>query len=705
MDDYQQRMEATFREEAGELLVDLENGLLELEAAPEDTDCIDRVFRAMHTIKGSGSMFGFEAVAAFAHEVETVFDLVRNGELKVTKELIDRTLEARDHIRAMLDSPEEADKSAERRIITSMRALAPGTGGEEADSSSRPTSNDSPEGSMCYRIRFGPHKDIFLQGTDPLTLLHELEELGECVVVADTAAIPELDQIAPESCYTSWDIILTSSCGINAVRDVFIFVEDESDLRIEVLDEETDPALFSESKKLGEILIEKGDLDPDALEHVLTQKKLLGRMLVDAGVVDTPKVQSALAEQKQVRAVREKRLLEQSSSSIRVGSEKLDKLVDLVGELVTAQARLSQTASREESDADLAGIAEDVERLTAELRDNAMSLRMVPIGTTFARFNRLVRDLSHQLGKQIELTTDGAETELDKTVIEQLNDPLVHLIRNSIDHGIESDEERRAAGKPAEANINLSASHAGSDVLVKVSDDGKGLDAELIRAKAIERGLILADEELTEQEVFRLIFSPGFSTATEVTDVSGRGVGMDVVTSTIEALHGSVEIASKPGEGTTITLQLPLTLAIIEGLLVQISDEHFVVPLSSVEECLELTREDVAAAQGRSTVNVRGKMLPYINLRSTFEIPGETPPIEQIVITRTGAETVGFVVDQVVGQIQTVIKSLGKMYEQIKGVSGATIMGNGSVALVLDIARLRESAEAEGRWAASRPTQ
>ena len=696
MDKYQETMQAAFREEADELLAELESALLELESTPDDQERIGQVFRTMHTIKGSGAMFGFEDIAHFTHEVETVFDLVRNGQLEVDKALIDLTLQARDHILTLLHEPEVVDEQQGLSIIERMKTLSQAAEGTDQETEDETTPEEAAPGEgdlVCYRIRFQPNQNIFLSGTNPLLLLDELKGLGECTIVADTSAIPTLEEINPELCYTSWDIVLTTVKGLNAIKDVFIFVEDDSKITIDIIQESKTFDAGPEARRLGEILLDKGDIDREKLQQILNEKKLLGDILVDAGLVTNEKVEAALAEQKQIKATRERRLKAETASSIRVRSDKLDTLVDLVGELVTVQARLSQSSAKESGNTDLVAISETVERLTAELRDNAMSLRMVPIGTTFSRFRRLVRDLSNQLGKKIELTTEGAETELDKTVIERLNDPLVHLIRNCIDHGIEIPETRASKGKPETGTIHLKSSHSGAHVLIQIIDDGAGLDLERIRAKAIERKLIEASAELAEREVYQLIFAPGFSTAQVVTDVSGRGVGMDVAKRTIDNLGGAIEIDSRPGQGTTITLKIPLTLAIIEGLLIKIGEDCFVVPLSTVEQCVELTRADVEASHGRNIINLRGEVLPYIKLRETFNIAGDRPAIEQIVVTRTENQPVGFVVDEVIGQIQTVIKTLGKMYQNIDGVSGATILGDGTVALILDVLKLKSVAE------------
>ncbi|GFO68981.1 chemotaxis protein CheA [Geomonas limicola] len=685
-----------FKEEAYELLSELETSLLELEETPEDSDLIGRVFRAMHTIKGSGAMFGFDDIASFTHEVETVFDMVRNGKLSVTKPLINLTLAGRDQIKAMLDASESgggADLSATVQIIAGLRALA----GAEAPAIAAPQEAAKQavvSTRVTYRIRIAPCRGIMACGTNPLNLLVELHELGVCNVIAQTAGVPELEELDPESCYVYWDVILTTDQGLNAIKDVFIFVEDDCDLKIEAIAEHDEYSSDEGYKKLGEILLERGDITTEEMASVLSEQKRFGELAVQKGIVTENKVEAALVEQRHVQAVRQEKQTTDAGNSIRVPAERLDLLVNLVGELVTVQARLSQTAAGR-ADLELSAIAEEVERLTAELRDSALNIRMLPIGSTFSKFKRLVRDLSSELGKEIEMATDGAETELDKTVIEKLNDPLVHLIRNSLDHGIELPDVRVAAGKPRHGTVHLAAVHSGDSVLITIKDDGAGIDKEAIRSKAIEKGIITPQAELSEKELFNLIFAPGFSTAKTVSSISGRGVGMDVVKRAIEALRGTIDITSVHGEGTRITVRIPLTLAIIESLLVLIGKDFFMLPLSLVDECVELTRQDVARSNGRHLANVREHLVPYIPLRERFLIHGETPDIEQIVITEVNGSRIGFVVDQVIGEHQTVIKSLGRAYKNVEGISGATILGDGSVALILDVPQLVQSVEAE----------
>ena len=694
---------ATYREEARELLNELETSLLDLEEKPDEYELINRVFRAMHTIKGSGAMFGFDEIASFTHEVETVFDMVRNGKMTVTRRLLDLTLKSRDHISYLLNIPdgEEVDRSEGDEIIVGLRQLAPQMEMPQKGSCEAPLINlpemsgDELVDESTWRIRFRPAPNILMCGTNPVALINELRALGTAHVVAQFDEIPQLDGLAPENCCIYWDIILTTTLGEDAIKDVFIFVEDDCDIKIELIDSSGLIDRELGYKKLGDILVERGDLSPVEMQKVLMLQKRFGELLVEQNIVSPEKVQSALIEQQHVKNVRKERSetpQQEAAASIRVPAERLDQLINMVGEMVTVQAHLSQV-SLAVGDAILIAIAEEVERLTNELRDTALNIRMLPIGSTFSKFKRLVRDLSSELGKEIEMETFGAETELDKTVIEKLNDPLVHIIRNSIDHGIEMPQARRAAGKPSIGTVYLGAEHSGDSVLVTIRDDGAGLDRDTIRTKAIEKGLISATAEVSDREIYAQIFAPGFSTAAKITSVSGRGVGMDVVKRGIEGLRGSIGVESVRGKGTTITLRIPLTLAIIDSLLVKIGNDHFVLPLAAVEECVELSREDVKNSYGNNLVKVRGNLTPFISLREQFGVSGDRPDMEQIIVASVDGKRIGFVVDSVIGQHQTVIKPLGRMYQDVKGISGATILGDGTVALILDLTVLTESAE------------
>ncbi|MCJ8500362.1 chemotaxis protein CheA [Desulfatitalea alkaliphila] len=683
--DHQQ---AAYKVEAYELLSELETSLLELEQTPDNKDLVDRVFRAMHTIKGSGAMFGFDEIAAFTHDVETVFDRVRDGHIPVTTHLVNLALSARDQIKAMLDGTADADRGT--GIIEGFRAL-PAPAADTAPAAAAPATADPEDRAAAagdeqiFRICFAPHADLFASGTNPLALLDELAELGSCRVVAHTDRLPEPAAFDPEQCYLRWDVLLSTDQGLDAVKDVFIFAEDGCDLSIDLLAQ--GPAADDALPRLGEILVARGDVTPAMVEKVVQEQKRLGQLLVDAQAVRPEQVCAALAEQQFLEQTRRKCDPPAAAASVRVAAEKLDALVNLVGELVTVQARLSQKAVTDR-DPELLAITEVVERLTAELRDHVLSVRMLPIETAFTKLRRLVRDLSGELGKSIELHTEGGETELDKTVIEQLNDPLVHILRNSIDHGIETPEQRRAAGKPPQGTIRIQAEHSGANVLIRIADDGAGIDPERIRAKAVAKGLLASDAEKSDKELLQMVFLPGFSTAGTVTSVSGRGVGMDVVKRSLEALRGGIEINSEKDRGTTITLKLPLTLAIIDGLLVQIGAEKFVLPLASVEACVELTRQDVADAHGRNILNIRDRLVPYIPLRERFAVAGAPPAIEQVVINQVDDHQVGIVVDRVIGEHQIVIKTMNTLYKDVQEISGATILGDGTVALILDVQQL-----------------
>ncbi|MBF0545023.1 MAG: chemotaxis protein CheA [Candidatus Riflebacteria bacterium] len=720
-----------FREEAFELLGNLEDSLMALEESPKEPEVIGKVFRIMHTIKGSSAMFGFDEVCAFTHEFEAVYELLRKGQVTVSHELIEVSLAARDLIRDMIESAfgeaetvdeiRKADIVAEiSKIISSGSAtsiLVPQVEQPvekiesppfptvslplseptivETKELSIPTDKIAAEGEkISVRIIFKPFKEIFSRGINPIFLIRELSELGECISLANSEEIPPLEEIDPELSYLRWDIVLHTKKTVNLVRDVFIFVESDSELKISRIDDDIPLDGTSGYKKLGEILVERGDLKKEELFKVLNEKKKIGEALIEAGATDPGKVEAALLEQKHLEDLKKKKAAAEAQQSIRVASERLDNLVNLIGELVTVQARLSQTAANRD-DADLLSISEIVERLTGDLRESALNIRMLPIGTTFSKFKRLVRDLMNELGKDVELLTEGAETELDKTVIEKLGDPLIHLIRNAVDHGIENPEERQKAGKPKHGRVVLSAMHSGAHVIIEIRDDGKGLDPLQIKNAAIERGLIPTNAELTDREAFAFLFLPGFTTAKEISKISGRGVGLDVVKRSVDELRGNVVMESQQGHGTNIKITLPLTLAIIDGLLVKIEDRFFVIPLSTVHECIELTREGVTRGNGKDVIVVRGEMIPYIILRKKFAIEGKRPDIEQVVVTESEGHRVGLVVDHVIGEHQTVIKSLGKFYRDVADLSGATILGDGSVALIVDVQKIRRSAEKE----------
>jgi two-component system chemotaxis sensor kinase CheA len=678
-----------FRQEAQELLEQLEQALLDLSERRQDQDLIDSTFRALHTIKGSGSMFGFEAVAAFTHYVETAFDLVRKGTVPLTEEMVTVALAAKDHIRNLIEHADAGTEAQGGPILSRLeRAVDAASGGTAGAPASSPaaaaTPQDHPadataaatdEPRNAWHIRMRLPKDCMATGTNPLLLLDELVSLGEARVTALIDTIPPLEVLDPFECHVGWDVHLVTAKPKSAIEDVFLFVLDEMELVIEPANGDAGSAPAAVA-------------DPAAAAPAATVAA--AAVVGDAPAIAKPvEAKAAATAPRAAGAAKSETAAAKNNAggSIRVPAERLDELMDRVGELVIAQSRLKQVAAST-ADIQVKAIAEEIERLALELRDTTMGVRMVPIASLFGRFRRLVHDLANELGKEISLTTSGEETELDKTVIERLNDPLVHLIRNSIDHGLESAEQRLGNGKSAQGNIHLSARHSGDKVLISIRDDGRGLDRQRIQAKAEENGLLAPGTKLSDSELFQLIFQPGFSTASKVTNLSGRGVGMDVVKKTVEGLRGNIDIASTQGEGTVITLQLPLTLAIIDGLLVRVGNGRYVIPLSAVEECVELPPSEEQRSSGRNFLNIRDELVPFLRLREMFATQQPPDMFQKVVIVSSGDTRVGLVVDQVIGDHQTVIKSLSKLHAKIGTFSGATILGDGTVALILEVAHL-----------------
>lgn len=653
---------STFLQEADDLLSQIEEIVLTVRPGEPPGEAVHQLFRAFHTIKGSGAMFGFDEVARFTHHVETVLDKVREGSLAVSDALVNLVLSSKDQIKALLEAAQTGASiptaNGEKLVQELNALLGRGSTGEVPQSPQAPCTTGVPpseaSNNQLFKIWFRPAAGLMASGTNPVMLLNELRSLGPCRVEAHTALIPGLEDLNADQCHLAWNLELTTNKGGNAIKDVFIFVEDESQIKIDLVNT---PSAECAPSPAGAAAPAS---QPTAPEN--------------------PAPASATATSAQTF-----RKPAAKDATVRVSSERLDRLVALVGEMVMNQSRLAQVAGAA-TIPNLSAPVEELERLVAELRDTVLGIRMMPIGTTFSRYKRLVHDLSAELGKQIHLLTEGAETELDKTVLDQLGDPLVHLIRNSIDHGIETLEERDQAAKPRQGTIRLAAAHIGSNVVITIQDDGRGLNAELIRAKAVEKQLINADAKMSDEDIFNLIFLPGFSTAKQVTSVSGRGVGMDVVRRQIDALRGSIHLASELGKGTTVSLTLPLTLAIIDGLLVEVGPDQFIIPMAAVAENVELARLERSKKNGRNLIAVRGELVPYLCLREDFEMGGQEPETEKVVIVRYGSERVGLVVDRVLGSHQTVIQSLGRFYRNIEVVSGATIMGDGRVALILDLA-------------------
>jgi two-component system chemotaxis sensor kinase CheA len=647
-----------FRVEAQELLEQIEQGLLDLSHTPGDKELVAAVFRALHTLKGSGAMFGFDALAGFTHHCETAFDRVRKGEVQATPDLVAAVLNAMDHMRALAEG-RPCDASVGDALLVELERVVAAAGGAPtaalaADAEiASPTQVDPASGAKTWRIVFTLGEDVLVNGTRPLPMLDELRDLGACDIRALTDAIPPLEALTPTHCHLGWEVVLTTDQPRSAIEDVFMFVVDDMTLDI------------------SEVLSEAAEAPPPAVSAVLPP---VAAAHPDPDTAATVDAKSARAD-----------------ASVRVPAQRLDELMDRVGELVIAQSRLKQIAGASQ-DMSLRSVAEEIEHLASELRDSMMSVRMVPVAQLFSRFRRLIHDLSRDTGKEIDLITEGETTELDKTVIERLADPLIHLIRNSADHGLESPEERLAAGKPAAGRIVLAARQAGAEVVITVKDDGRGVNRDRVRAKAEENGLLAPGAAIGDAELLQMIFQPGFSTAAKVTNLSGRGVGMDVVKRTIEGLRGSLELSSPAGEGSQVALRIPLTLAIIDGLLVRVGSGRYVIPLSTVEECLELTPEQDARSTGRSVLTIRDQLVPFMRLRSMFNTKAPPDAYQKIVVVSTGGERVGLVVDQILGDHQTVIKPLSVFHSEVGAFSGATILGDGGVALILDVGHLTSEA-------------
>ena len=694
----------TFLEESSDLLQQLEEILLGLEESGEDDpESINSLFRAAHTIKGSAGMCDFKQVMSFTHLVENVLDQRRNEGRGLDAGLIELLLTCTDQIGQLiqlelgqvdieLESVQQTSTELQQRLQAYLQS-------EETPVVQEGSAANHPLGDWYLSIRFGA--DVFRCGHEPSAFLYHLASVGEITHITTLYdAMPAAAEMDAESCYLDVEITLRSAADRATIAGVFEFVQDSCTLYILPPESHVDryikhiEQMPEGTRRLGEMLIHAGLLTRNELESALQHQRglraqqqehrLIGEVLVAQQSVHEPVLKAALEKQRENEAQLVQR------SVIKVPTDKLDELVNLVGEMVIVQARLQQ-AAKQYDDPGLEAVAEDLERLTTELRNNTFNIRMVAIGTTFNRYRRLVRDLAHKLHKDILLETEGADTELDKTVIDQLGDPLIHLIRNSLDHGIEDPELREAAGKARQGRVRLAAHQSDSTVMISISDDGGGIDPQQIRARAIELGLMSATAEKTESELLDLIFEPGFSTAEQISDVSGRGVGLDVVKRSIEALHGTVDISSQLGLGSTITITLPLTLAIIEGLLVQVANDYFVIPLSLVEQCIELSREAVAHSHGEQVIDLRDEPVPYVSLRDWFGEQKSDREIEQVVIVQLEDGPFGLVVDQVIGQHQTVIKRLGRLYQGLAGLAGATILGDGSVALILDVNKLYQS--------------
>lgn len=645
----------TFLAESRDLLEDMERHLLEAERGESSPDAVNAIFRAAHTIKGSGGLFDLPQLVGFTHVVESVLDLVRDEALTLSSELIALLLVCCDHIHALVETaadPGHADAAAlaaeAEPLLAQLQTYLQGSG---CGVTAAVAQHSTPEKQSGYwRIDLKLFADALRFGNSPLKLIRNLRSLGSVESIdTDYSQLPAFEDLDPEANYLGFRILLRSDADRAAIDDVFEFVRDDCDLQIAAVPAPADAAALLAS----------------------TPVTVAAPASVPAAAPAAPRP----APEAGGRGGTDAR-------SIRVDADKLDRMIDLVGELIIAVASTNANAQRS-GDAQLLESASILAGLVEEVRESALQLRMVKIGGTFSRFQRVVHDVARELGKDIALVVAGEDTELDKSVVEKIGDPLTHLVRNAMDHGIEPAEVRVARGKPARGTVGLNAYHDSGSIVIEITDDGGGLNRDKILAKALERGLVEPGRQLSDREVFAMIFEPGFSTAEKVTNLSGRGVGMDVVKRNITALRGTVEIDSAAGLGTTISVRLPLTLAIINGFQVGVGKSVFVVPLDVVEECVEF-----APDYASDYIDLRGSVLPYVRLRELFALGGKTPARESIVVIRQGAQRFGLVVDTLLGEWQTVIKPLSKVFAQVKGISGSSILGSGDVALILDVPSL-----------------
>ncbi|MGY0196240.1 chemotaxis protein CheW [Leptothrix sp. BB-4] len=725
----------TFIQEATEQVEQIEQLLLELEEHPGDRDKLDALFRCAHTVKGSAGIFGLDRIVAFTHDVETLLDRLRDGRIELDLQVSTLLLQCNDQIRLLIaqaadaqaETPDQRDHRADlsTRLKAMLAALDGAAAAPAAVAPAEPVSTAVPRWHLC--AAFGP--DTFRNGMDPLSVLAYLDTLGEVHgICCDTEAVPPLDRIDPESCHGAFQFTLDTTASREEIEAAFAFVRDDCTLRL------TAPGTpashykamidaMPDRPRLGEILVAIGAVTREDLDHCLaeqatlkarssTEAPRLGEVLqartgldpkvIDAAIEKQGQMASAAADKTERTERKGGKEREGASADehryIRVQADRLDAVINLLGELVTAGAGAAML-SRQTRQGSLIEAHLHMGRLIEEIRNGTLQLRMVPIGETFSRFRRVVRDTAAQLGKEVALEILGGETELDKSMVERIVDPLMHLVRNSLDHGLEPADERVAAGKAGTGTLMLSARHESGSILITIEDDGRGISRDKVLQRAWQRGLVEPGVTPADAEILHLIFAPGFSTAEQVTNLSGRGVGMDVVKRNIEALRGSVTVHSVEGRGTQIQIRLPLTLAIIDGFLVSAAQSRFVLPLASVVEVIEgrracIDRSDADAFDsGRRCVELRGELLPVIDLRTLYDL--EAPPAElpSIVVVKGHAGPYGIVVDALMGQHQTVIKPLGPIFRSLRGISGSSILGNGEVALILDVQALGQLAE------------
>ena len=663
-----------FFEESFEGLDTMEAELLNLVPGEEDLETINTIFRAAHSIKGGSGTFGFSSVSDFTHVLETLLDQIRQGERTLTTEHVNLLLKAVDCLRSLLAGL-QAEQEPDLTEADTLRAqfeevLGINSTTQESNIQTSDSQSDSQSDSDTYQIDFKPHHHLFKTGNEPLIMISELEQLGELDTTVFYDEVPEITNLSSDECFLHWRFFLNTSHGESAIKEVFEWVEDDADITIELCG-----GLFTDELPT-----------PDADSSTVDQEPSIQE--------PEPKQAEQAKPIKPTSANTNKKSTTPESTSIRVGIDKVDSLINMVGELVFTQAMLNQLSEQDITPATITALQEGLAQLahnTRDLQENVMRIRMLPINFVFSRFPRLVRDIAQKLNKQVELKLIGEQTELDKTVMEKISDPMVHLVRNSLDHGLETVEKRLQAGKDPVGTVTLNAFHQGGNIVIEIMDDGQGLNTKKIQEKAIANGLISADNHLSNEEINELIFMPGFSTMDEVSDLSGRGVGMDVVKRNIQSLNGSVEVTSAPGVGSTFTIRLPLTLAILDGQLVKVAQHTYIIPLISIVESLQIDIAKVSrVGKSLDVLRLRDEYIPILRLYDIFNHNNAIESLDKtlLVVVETDNQKVGLLVDDLLSQQQVVIKSLEANYQKVDGISGATILGDGRVSLIVDISGL-----------------
>lgn len=713
----------TFYVEAQEHLESMESVLLQIDEGECDSELLNNIFRSAHTIKGSSGIFGLDHIVEFTHVVENILDRARENEITIEAELVNVLFKCRDHIQALVNcsfedfQSETALQETGKELLSSLSPWAKVEISTESttiklpneETQSQQVEDGDIDKNQYWHISLRLSQDCLKNGMDPLSFIKFLSTLGEIKHIETlTDNFPDLASFDPEDLYFAYEISLDSTADLEAIENTFMFVQDDSDISILPPNSKIESyiqlidTLPEDNQRLGEILINCGALTPHSLEQALCnqnnknsdaespdEKLKLGELLSEKNTVDEKVISAALSKQSQNTET------SKGSKQIRVDSDRLDLLINLIGELVINQQRIDILAN-DTTNTPLIEAVEDFENFTDQIRDAALNLRMVPIGGIFQRFKRLVRDTAQELDKDVELIIEGAETELDRLMVEKLGDPLTHIVRNAMDHGIESVVQREEAGKPGKGRLKLSAYHEAGHIVIAISDNGRGIDKNRVREKALSKGIINEETILTDNELFQLIFHPGFSTAETVTSISGRGVGMDVVKRNVESLQGNIEIESETGQGSTFKIRLPLTLAIIDGFHVESKGTHFIIPQATIIECIDLvTHVDI---EGRHCINLRGDMIPYLAMNEIFNLSDTPHKVNtdatsasqraELVIVQFGGNIAGIAVDKLNGEIQTVVKPLGPIFKPLKGIGGSSLLGSGEIAFILDIPQL-----------------